>query len=211
MLQSAFFARCGIHVLPDALDRDACVHLRQQMLKAANTPATVTVGNAEDRLAKHNRSTAVADVPASAVEAVNGVLARVKPRLEERLGRSLYDWERPQFLVYTQGDFFRPHSDSSEDLDAPDWLRRRVVTVVLFLNDEADESTPASFSGGSLTFYGVFGQDSRGRTPGLALPARAGTLAAFPANMTHGVTEVTRGERCTAVSWSPTSERPPWR
>jgi SM-20-related protein len=72
---------------------------------------------------------------------------------------------------------------------------------VVFLNDQSEQEVPGTFGGGALTFYELLSQDPRGRSVGLPLAPKAGLLVAFMADVVHGVTEVTRGERCTVVTW----------
>jgi predicted 2-oxoglutarate/Fe(II)-dependent dioxygenase YbiX len=56
-----------------------------------------------------------------------------------------------------------------------------------------------NYTGGSLTFYGLF--DGKGKNIGFPLIGQAGLLVAFRSVILHGVTSVTSGERFTVVSW----------
>ena len=79
-------------------------------------------------------------------------------------------------------------------------LKRRRLSVVLFLNRQAKEATPGGFCGGSLVFYGLI-NDPRAKQIGFPLVAEPGLLIAFPSDLVHEVTPVTDGERYTVVSW----------
>jgi len=83
--------------------------------------------------------------------------------------------ERPQFLCYRTGDFFHPHRDARDEPDAPDFLKARRLSVVLFLNDEADEAHGETYSGGALTFGGLI-PNPPGKTYGFPLRGENGLL-----------------------------------
>jgi SM-20-related protein len=72
--------------------------------------------------------------------------------------------------------------------------------VVVFLNDQAEEPSPLTYGGGTLTFYGLLGGE-KGEKVGLPLVGEEGLLVAFKSNITHAVTPVTHGERFTVVTW----------
>jgi SM-20-related protein len=200
-LQADFLTRLGIFVAPDFLDRETCEGVRDEMVRSGGDPATVTVRLTDDRLAERYRRTTIAEVSPESVSLIENRLLGVKERLEESFSLALEDCEKPQFLLYRKGDFIRPHSDGAKEEEAPDWLRKRTVSCVVFLNDQSEEEVPGTFGGGALTFYELLSQDPRGRSVGLPVAPKAGLLVAFTADVVHGVTEVTRGERCTVVTW----------
>lgn len=200
-LSPEFLARFGIVVRPALIDRETCDRIRDEMLAVEGERATVTMRLKQDELAERYRKTTIAEVAPDTASLVQGELMRTRSALEESFSLELGPCEEPQFLLYGEGDYIRPHSDGSHADEAPDWIRRRTISAVLFLNDQSEEPTPETFSGGALTFYGLLSQDRNGRSPGLPIAACAGTLVAFPADMLHGVSEVTGGRRCTAVTW----------
>jgi len=105
-----------------------------------------------------------------------------------------------QFLQYLPGDFYCAHRDGTFAPDAPDYFRRRRVSVVIFLNGPSDEPRPNCYGGGRLTFYGLI-KEPRFELCGLPLDAQPGMLVAFPADVLHEVRPVLHGERQTIVTW----------
>lgn len=114
----------------------------------------------------------------------------VKGQIEEHFGVSTDEIEEPQFLHYTEGDFFVAHQDGNTPLIQDQTLARR-ISLVLFLSDASE------YEGGALTLHGRY-PDWEQRHP---IVAGAGALVAFRAETTHEVTPLTRGERFTIVSW----------
>jgi SM-20-related protein len=107
---------------------------------------------------------------------------------------------RNPFLIYREGDFYKPHIDNDPDPNVDDAYSRRRVSVVIFLNDQAETPGPDCYCGGSLTFYGLIDYP-RWQTYGFPLFGESGLLIAFSPDVVHEVLPVTYGERHTIVSW----------
>ena len=212
MLSSALLKKLGVFVAPGFLSRPEAADLQATMLKAQGAPATVTVDLHYDRLDEEHRRTLRVAVPEATVEAIHERLRGARADLEAWF-RVTVDprCERPQFLVYPEGGYIRRHSDGAEQSSAPAWLRRRRISLVLLVNDHSDAEAEGTFAGGALTFYGLVSATPRGKAVGFPLAAEAGTLVAFPADMVHEVTPVTRGRRLSVVSWflDPVAPTPP--
>jgi len=201
MPRADFFARLGLFVDTQFLDPEACVRLRGEMRSASGRPATVVEKQGPaDAVDEETRRTKSAKVSESALSLVEERLLTIKPKLASHFGVTLRGWQPPQFLVYRRGDFFRTHPDISNDPGAPQFVKDRRVSIVMFLNDESPEPKSDCYSGGSLTFYGLL-KDPRSTNIGLPLVGQAGLLVAFRPEVLHEVTEVTDGERYTIVSW----------
>ena len=71
---------------------------------------------------------------------------------------------------------------------------------MLFLNGSSREPRPATYGGGSLTFYSLF-EDPDSENLGVPLEAEPGLLVAFNAHLPHSVEPVTHGERFTIATW----------
>ncbi len=198
-LPADFFARFGLYAERELLSRKACARLIDEMRATTAAPATVADEQGETVL-ETSRRTKQAQVSVTAAAPVNAALLESLPRLAAHFGRRLAGMQAPQFLVYREGDFFRPHHDDSQEAEAPDFVRQRSVSAVLFLNNEGP-GEPAGYSGGSLTFYGLMDDNVNGDSVGLPLAAETGLLIAFPAHVVHSVSPVTAGERYTVVSW----------
>jgi predicted 2-oxoglutarate/Fe(II)-dependent dioxygenase YbiX len=102
--------------------------------------------------------------------------------------------------LYREGDFFRAHPDDSAKADAPDFVRRRSVSAVVFLNGVSPTESDG-YSGGSLVFYGLMDDGTSEESVGLALAGETGLLIAFPSELVHSVSPITAGERYTLVGW----------
>jgi SM-20-related protein len=201
-LPPEFLTRLGIFVEPEFLDRDTCQRLSDEMVTGPGAPARVTVDDAEDKLDQAVRRTTIAEVSSATVELVEERLLREASAVERHFSVELDGCERPQFLLYREGDFIGRHSDGAQEAGAPALFRRRAVSAVVFLNDQRDDAGGAgAFTGGGLTFYGLLGDDPRGKAIGLPIQGVAGMLVAFTTDLVHAVTPVISGARCTAVSW----------
>ena len=146
------------------------------------------------------RRTQLARVSAASEQLVERRLMILKGTLERHFNVKTTGIRPPQFLVYREGDFFRAHADSSTDANAPAVATGRRVSIVIFLNGEDSAADDDSYAGGSLTFYGLM-KDARADDRGFPITGETGLLVAFPSRYVHSVTPVTRGTRCTIVSW----------
>jgi predicted 2-oxoglutarate/Fe(II)-dependent dioxygenase YbiX len=198
-LNADFFRTFGLYVARDFLDRELCAQLREEARAAAARPATVRRQGADYVVDEEIRRTHLARVSEASETVVERRLTSVKDTLDHHFKVTTTGIRQPQFLVYREGDFFRPHADSSNDADAPAVATRRRVSIVIFLNGESAADND-SYSGGSLTFYGLM-NDARADDRGFPLTGEPGLLVAFPSQKVHSVTPVTRGVRFTVVSW----------
>jgi predicted 2-oxoglutarate/Fe(II)-dependent dioxygenase YbiX len=199
-LPAEFFTRFGLYAERGFLSPEVCASLRDEMRAASGAPATVAdrqEGEAVDETYRRTKQTEVS--PTTAAQIGEELLEAV-PRLAKHFARGLVGMQAPQFLVYREGDFFRPHEDDSKKPDAPDFVRQRSVSAVVFLNG-ATPGEPAGYSGGSLTFFGLMDDSPNGESVGLPLAGETGLLVAFPSHLVHSVSPVTSGERYTLVSW----------
>jgi SM-20-related protein len=130
----------------------------------------------------------------SASEATRALVLRKleerKAEIEGHFGVQTDIVEEPQFLRYEPGDFFVAHQDGNTPVVHDD-TRFRKVSIVIFLSDRGE------YEGGELQLHGKYPDFDRRENA----PAEPGTLVAFPAETTHEVTPLTRGERYTIVSW----------
>ena len=103
-------------------------------------------------------------------------LIKIKPMLEQHFNLSLADCQEPIIYRYNTGDFFGPHQDCSDCPDAPNFLRERRISVVIFLNGISQSSMLGQYCGGDLTFYGLI-DDPKWQPYGLPFPAEARYLS----------------------------------
>jgi len=200
MPRADFFRHFGIYAAHGFLERDACRRLVAELSAARRTPAEVYKDNYARGVDERARRTVRVEAPEAVASNMKETLSGLKESLQESFPFALGECEEPEFLVYRAGDFFGPHHDSSQRERISEHLRRRRVSVVLFLNGQSEEPAQGSFGGGSLVFYGLF-KDPRAAQVGLPLAPEAGLLVAFPSDLLHEVTPVTHGERYTVVTW----------
>ena len=199
-MNADFFRTFGLYVARDFFDRDLCARLRAEARAAAADPATVRQQGTEYIVDEEVRRTQLARVSEASEQLVERRLMALKGTLERHFRATTSGIRWPQFLVYREGDFFRPHADSSAADDAPSVSTGRRVSIVIFLNGEGDPADDESYAGGSLTFYGLM-HDARADDRGFPVTGETGLLVAFPSQLVHSVTPVTRGMRFTIVSW----------
>jgi SM-20-related protein len=197
MPNAEFFAGFGLFARREFFDAALCDELREEIARSPARPSTVAEESA-DAVDDAYRKTVSAQVSDETRSVVESRLAELRPVLAEHFRIPLEGFQAPQFLLYREGDFFRPHADQEDE--APEYVRERRVSAVIFLNGESDEPKVGTYRGGALTFFGLMG-DPRGDAVGFPLLGEKGLLVAFPSGLVHSVAPVTGGERFTIVSW----------
>jgi predicted 2-oxoglutarate/Fe(II)-dependent dioxygenase YbiX len=199
----------GLFVVPGFLPAARCVSLREELAHAPRSPTEVYQGGAlcvDETQRRTRRAKASAPTEANVGRRLGGLASA----LSEHFGVPLAGCEPPQFLVYRQGDRFRPHQDAPPGVPAPVGVAGRQVSVVLFLNGRRGPDGAGEYEGGELVFYNLAPRPNwqTARTP---LAGRAGLLVAFPSGVFHEVAPVNRGVRYTVVTWflSPRPEEGP--
>ena len=190
----------GIYTEEGFLDRETCEGLKAEARAGSHERAKIYEGGADYVLNESRRSAVKVNVKDSAASAVRERLLAKCEEFTLRFGVEVVDCQEPTFLVYKPGDFFEPHRDQTQAPNAPDSIKRRRVSAVVFLSDESAGGVEGEYEGGSLAFYGLL-KDPRCRDIGIPVRGRAGMLVAFRSDVFHQVSPVTRGERFTIVSW----------
>lgn len=183
----------GVLRFPSFVSPARCRQLIETMLPDA-APAPVLVDGVTKVRPEHRRSSTAA-VPADAATQFERALRDAMPSLDSHYGTSLSTIDPMYMAVYAEGDFFGPHRDRG-----PANAHRR-ISAVIFLNDWAlrPRSTD-EFCGGVLKLYPSTAA-SHSFGPAISVTAKAGTLVLFPGEFVHEVSPVTRGRRCTLVSF----------
>ena len=200
MPSADFFARLGLFVRPNFLDAETCARLRAAATEARKVPGAVGSEEAVYEVDVRTRRTDIADVSDETMELVSGPLDAITPEIERHYSVEAQGRQRLQFLVYKEGDFFGAHTDRTESGKGAKFSKRRLVSVLIFLNDEAEEPATMKYGGGALTFDGLLGA-GKSEKVGLPVVGEEGLLIAFRSEITHAVTPVTHGERYTVVTW----------
>jgi SM-20-related protein len=146
-----FFTRFGLFVAPAFLNTEACDALRREVRATSGTPGRLwRAGSAEEVVdLQRKRRTEMETISPTAVALVEGPLRGVMPALARNFGVTLTGIEPPKFVVYQVGDFYQAHADWSEATAAPDYVKRRRITVVLFLNGQSESPALERYGGGS--------------------------------------------------------------
>ena len=185
-------------VQPNFLSESTCRNIINETSNGAFQPATVygqtDSGSVDERVRKTSRL----NVSEETFHLVKQRLLDYKARVEHHFQVSLRDCEEPQFLRYNVGDFFVAHQDGNTGLIRLTSDAERRISISLFLNQQSEDSTSGTYSGGSLKF-----SDYRKPPPDreFYMPVETGLLVAFRSELTHEVTAITRGERYSIVSW----------
>jgi predicted 2-oxoglutarate/Fe(II)-dependent dioxygenase YbiX len=133
-----FFARFGLFVARDFLERDLCARILSEARSIAWRPARVYSGcerrRRRVRVDPTVRQASTMTVPKGDRATVAERLTALKPSLESHFGLRLTGFEEPMLLRYRQGDFFAPHQDRNLDPNGPLDLNTRLVSLVVFLN-----------------------------------------------------------------------------
>lgn len=199
-MDPAFFARFGLFFKPDFLPPDVCSRLRTAIDGAPTLAAEIEDKGAE-AVNEKQRKTSMASVDDETRDLVVQRLSELTAALGQHFDLPVEHCQRPQFLVYGEGDFFGAHRDSSEDEDAAQFRKERRISAVTFLNDQTADPRADAYGGGNLTFYGLLNEDPKGEGVGFPLTGQQGTLVAFPSLMIHSVSPVTHGKRYTITTW----------
>ena len=200
-MDPSFFARFGLYIEPQLLDADTCRGCARRWTRPSRSRRPSRTRASTRSIARTERRGSRRWTPET-LAIVRDRLNSLRETLSGHFDLELEECEKPQFLVYEEGDFFRPHMDSS-DKDADEASGRR-VSAVIFLNETSEEPATGAYGGGSLSFYGLLQDDPKGEGIGLPLVGSPGALVAFPSQMIHGVSPVTHGRRYTIASWFPT-------
>jgi predicted 2-oxoglutarate/Fe(II)-dependent dioxygenase YbiX len=191
----------GLFVRPGFLNPASCHLIRAEMASASAIPAMIRpVGQAGGVLDEATRRTGVANVSASTNSLIEDQLRLTMPALEKHFQVTLTGWQKPQFYIYEEGDFFVVHRDKDEDPDAPEWVRSRQVSVSIFLNDGKDGPDAQPYRGGALVFYGARG-DRSGEGFKIPLDGEEGMFVGFRSDWFHEVRPITSGRRYSIVTW----------
>jgi SM-20-related protein len=191
------FRRLGVFYRHDVVDDATCSRIGAAMRGASGEVAQVFRGDegAVDRRARRSRWISVNDADRRLVQSAFDALV---PAMMDHFGLTLTGSEGAGFLAYGVGDFYAPHRDRHVGANPAIAERRRLVSVVLFLNDASWPHSADGYDGGELRLYGLMA-DPRFAECGLPFPAAHGLVVAFRSEIVHEVTPVSGGHRCTAV------------
>jgi len=183
----------NLFLLRNFMDPEACASLRIELAESPTTQAPVYIQGTEGTIHETVRKTTSMHPSDETFNRVHQQLLERTSALSQHFRENLIDCEPPQFLRYEKGDFFVRHQDGNPRQDDHDHLRVRRISIVVFLNDHADEPKADCYSGGVLNFYD--------QTMEFGLQGETGLLVAFTSDTFHEVFPVTSGERFTIITW----------
>lgn len=179
-------------VIKHFIEPDVCDSIVAEMKAIGGSSATVYGRTASGSIDENIRKTLRIFPSPTTLDFVTTRLVSRKSAVEEHFNVSLAECELPQFLHYREGDFFVAHQDGNTGLLQLE-TELRLISTIIFLNQQSEAPGPDLYGGGSLVFSNV---SSR-----YEMPAEPGTLVAFRSETTHEVTAVTHGERFSIASW----------
>jgi len=199
------FVPLGVFVRRGVLTPDECVALTAAL--RASTAFAAEVYGAPDAVDRTVRRAFEMEVDEKTQSDIRKRLEELRPELEAHFGTELDSVERPSFLRYDVGDFFRPHRDRPTQATFEEAPHTREISLVLFINDRTSDVHAGGYAGGVLRLFGLI--DAKGADLlGLDCASEAGTAIAFRSDTIHEVTEVLAGQRCTIVTWFTRPGRP---
>jgi SM-20-related protein len=181
------------------LEPKLCARIRAEAATAAAEQAIV-VRRGERVLELGTRRSVRVELADATRELVEERLRALMPEVAEHYGVELSEVQAPQLLAYRPGDYFKAHQDSGTAADLPDFIARRRVSAVLFLNGESPRPADGAYGGGALRFFKL-DPNPTWETARTALSGEEGLLVTFPADLFHEVAPVTHGERFTLAAW----------
>jgi SM-20-related protein len=190
------FSKLGVFIRPNFFDPQLCAQILTEMQNSVRAPATITRDGVEYLLDEDYRKAHRVEMPKASVLLVVERLKALESVLEDYFKLALKDLESPQFLQYSEGDYFRPHRDNAS---GSGHSSERKISIVVFLNGSKG-GQENSYAGGALTLYGLI-KDQRFKDYGMALKGETGLLVAFRSETFHEVELITNGLRHTIVSW----------
>lgn len=190
-----FFRNFGLFVQENFYDPETCARIQGEMSAGESQKALITGTSELGTLDETTRRALSVRMEKSTKVMVSDSIIALKPSLEKHFQVSLEESEKPAFLRYGEGCYYKPHLDDYSD--AP---RRRRVSIVIFLNGSSNQPAEHSYGGGCLAFYGLLDGPQWEKCP-FPLKAEPGLLIAFRSEVLHEVQPVTFGQRFTIVSW----------
>ena len=203
MLDLGLFRKLGLFVESEFLDAATCARIVAET-RAAPAEKGIVVGRGDVRemgggIDESVRRVWNAQIRGATEVEISDRLERLRPRLEQHFNVRLNDCEGPNFLRYEEGGCHLPHRDSRPG--SPPEIRRRAVSVVIFLNPSTQDPTIADgYGGGELVLYELV-DDPKWQKFGFPVEATAGLLLAYQSNQKHEVKPVRFGQRFTIVAW----------
>jgi predicted 2-oxoglutarate/Fe(II)-dependent dioxygenase YbiX len=198
MTEREILTSLGLFFRDRFLEPSLCDEIRAQMDSCPVEPAYVKTLGEGDILDEKIRSARLKQVSLELACMIRDRLEELRPDLETHFRMPLSLKEKPQFLSYEPGGHYSAHRDvPSEPISSRAQITRRLVSIVIFLNDRSD---PRTYSGGDLILYGL-SADPEWKDYGLPVEPETGLLVTFGSGTLHEVQPVRGGRRYTIACW----------
>lgn len=179
------------------LDLGSCEACCDALRRGQSEQATIANASGQTVVDQGVRRTRRVSIDWEIQKLIRQPLEALMSEIQRYFTVSLVRLEQTDFLLYGQGDFFRPHQDHSRlDAHGSD-LRLRTVSAVLFLNRQTRLPAEGCYCGGEFRLY----TPQNRSTPYIQIDGEPGLLIAFPSDTFHEVRPVRHGERCTVAAW----------
>ena len=106
-----FFSRFGLFAEKSFFDAKLCARLRSEMRSQEGARAGVWTKEGYYEVDERERLAELAHVGAPTISLVEAGLSAIRPRIESHFNRALAECQMPQFLIYREGSYIRPHRD----------------------------------------------------------------------------------------------------
>jgi predicted 2-oxoglutarate/Fe(II)-dependent dioxygenase YbiX len=179
------------------VDESTCSDWLAAVKAGRQTAATIANAKGDSVVDERARRTLSVAVDKGVEDKARHRFSDLLPEIRKHFGVSISIVQEPQFLMYSRGDHFRPHQDSSVLPAHGQELMARRVSIVLFLNERTQLPEQGAYCGGDLVLY----MPRIGAAPRIQVHGKPGLLVAFLSTVFHEVRPVTHGERYTVVSW----------
>ena len=187
--------RLDVFSVNNFIDPQVCDELRAEANQSVSVPAQVT--KSKGRVDIDMRRTHCLKVSPRTEQQIEAYFQELKPQLETYYDIRVSGFEKFQFLLYREGDFYKRHADKNDKVDSPPYIKARLISVVIFLNDESQRDELDSYTGGTLVIWNH--RDSQ--KIGFRIKGETGKLIAFPSDLIHEVEPVQSGQRYSIVNW----------
>ena len=176
-----------------------CNNIIQEMEEAKKSVAQIFSSSIDSPIVDNNfRSTKIVSVQSNNSDEVKLQLCGLFSELSLFFDIQLTKIEDLKFLQYCKGDFFKPHVDNG---GAVPYIFNRNLSLIIFLNSENVPTSTTNFIGGELILHGTK-LNGHFDPLGVSIPAIAGLLVVFKADILHEVSTIITGKRYTIVSWA---------
>src|ERR1700686_4322992 len=108
-----FFRNLGLYVVRGFLSSERCAQLCSEMVSAPAEKGCLLRDGKQAVTDEEVRKVEIVDLPKPVTLPVKNRLSNIRLDVERHFGIALGACERPQFLVYRQGAFYRPHTDDN--------------------------------------------------------------------------------------------------